>query len=114
MIACASKPVLNIQYDMPDSTKKLEGIRVGIVFMDQRSDKNILDKAAKEQLKDFTGKFALLTEPNTKPEKGNVLGVSELFQETMRKRLEVLGVMVSQNPDEADVVTYIGSENIYT
>lgn len=102
IIACAAKPALNIQYDIPDSTKKLEGIKVGIVFIDQRSDRKFLDKAAKEQLNDFTGKFVLLTEPGNKTEKDNLLDASELFQKTLRKRLEGMGVTVSQNPDEAD------------
>jgi hypothetical protein len=103
IIACAAKPALNIQYDIPDSTKKLEGIKVFIVFIDNRSDINFLDKAAKEQLKDFTGKFILLTDPDNKTEKGNLLDAPELFQQTLRKRIEGMGATVSQNPDEADV-----------
>ena len=102
IISCAPKPVLNIHYDVPGSIKKMEGIKVSIVFIDQRSDIKFLNKAAKEQLKDFTGKFALLTDPDNKTEAGNFLDVSELFQKTLHKRLEAMGATISRKPDEAD------------
>lgn len=103
IIACAPKPVLNIHYDVPASIKKMDGVKVSIVFIDQRSDIPFLDKGAKEQLNDFTGKFALLTDPDNKTEAGNFLDVSELFQKTLNKRLEAMGATISGNPDEADV-----------
>ena len=103
LVACAAKPVLTIQYNVPDSTTTLKGINAGMVFIDQRSDTNVLDEAAGEQLKDFTGNFALLTEPDSKTEKDNVRSVSALFQKAVAKRLEVMGVMVSRGKDKADV-----------
>jgi hypothetical protein len=104
IIACAAKPVLNIQYNVPDAIKTMEGRRAGIVILDQRSDKSILDKAAQDQLKDFTGKFVFLTEPYNKNEQDTPLGMRELFQEAMGKRFESLGATISGNPEEADVV----------
>lgn len=103
IISCAPKQVLNIHYDVPGSIKKMEGIKVSIIFIDQRSDIKFLNKAAKEQLNDFTGKFALLTGPDNKTEAGNFLDVSELFQKTLHKRLQAMGATISRKPDEADV-----------
>ena len=96
--------MLEIQYNIPESIKKLEGKTAGIVILDQRSDKNILDKAARDQLKDFTDKFILLIEPDNRTEKSPALNVSDLFQEAMGKRLEALGATISDNPKEADVM----------
>jgi len=103
-IACAAKPVLNIQYNVPDSIKKVEGLSAAVVILDQRSDKTILDKAAQDQLKDFTGKFVFLTEPYNKTEKDTALGMPELFKKAMGKRFEAMGATISENPEEADVV----------
>ena len=104
IIACAAKPVLNVQYNVPDSTQKMEGRSAAVVILDQRRDKAILDKAAGDQLKDFTDKFVFLTEPYNKTEKDAALGVPELFKKAMGKRFEALGATVSENPEEADVV----------
>ncbi len=103
IVACAAKPALNIRYNLPPSNRTLEGIKAGIDFVDKRSDIHLLDKAAKGQLADFTGKFTFQTDTDKKPEQSKLFDLSELFQQILRKRLESMGATVSQNPNETNV-----------
>lgn len=102
LIACATKPALNIQYQLPEPSRALDGRRIDIQFEDNRTDPWLLDAAAKKQLSDFSGKFTFQTDPNQKPRTSDLYDVSTLFRETLRKRLSQMGVAVVSSAEEKD------------
>jgi len=58
--ACASKPFLKVQYQLPSSSTALTGERISLAVSDRRNDDSFLSSNAKKSIKDFNGIYSLV------------------------------------------------------
>ena len=101
--ACATKPYLKVQYQLPSQSRTLAGKKVYLAVADMR-DKNVfLTENARKALKDFSDTFSLvvLQEDGS----GNLIGAYDLIsllREIFRQRLTNAGIQVVEIADNAD------------
>lgn len=101
--ACASKPFLKVQYQLPSSSKALTGERIALAISDRRNDDAFLSSKAKASIKNFNGTYSLvvLRDDGSK----NLIGaydLDSLLKEIFRHRLENEDVQVIATADKAD------------
>lgn len=101
--ACASKPYLKVQYQLPSPSGTLEGKKVQLAVADTRDKKVFLTGNAQKALKDFRDTFSLLV--LHEGGSGNLMGAYDpisLLREIFRQRLMNAGVRVVYVADLAD------------
>jgi len=100
--ACAPKPFLKVQYQLPSPSSTLEGKKVTLAVSDLRAKKTLLSENARMSLKNFNGTFSLvvLREDGS----GNLIGVYDLvslFTEVFQRRFKNEGIQVAAVADNA-------------
>jgi len=100
--ACASKPFLKVQYQLPSPSSTLEGQQVALAVSDMRSKETLVTETARKSLKDFKGTFSLvvLREDGS----GNLRGAYDLvslFSEVFQQRLKNEGIQATTVADSA-------------
>jgi hypothetical protein len=100
--ACAPKPFLKVQYQLPSPSSTLEGKKVALAVSDMRAKKAILTENARKSLKNFNGTFSLvvLREDGS----GNLIGAYDLvflLTEVFQQRLKNEGIQVAAVADNA-------------
>ena len=101
--ACASKPFLKVQYQLPSSSTALTGERLSLTISDRRNDDAFLSANAKKSLKNFNGTYSLVVLRDDGS--GNLIGaydLDSLLKEIFKQRLENEGVQVIASADNAD------------
>ena len=101
--ACASKPFLKVQYQLPSSSTALTGERLSLTISDRRNDDAFLSGNAKKSLKNFNGTYSLVVLRDDGS--GNLIGaydLDSLLKEIFKQRLENEGVQVIASADNAD------------
>ena len=101
--ACASKPFLKVQYQLPSSSTALTGERLSLTISDRRNDDAFLSTNAKKSLKNFNGTYSLVVLRDDGS--GNLIGaydLDSLLKEIFKQRLENEGVQVIASADNAD------------
>jgi len=101
--ACASKPFLEVQYQLPSASQALAGEKVALAISDRRNDDAFLSSSAKESIKNFNGTYALvvLRDDGSKHLTG-VYDLASLLKEIFRHRLENEDVEVIATAGKAD------------
>jgi hypothetical protein len=101
--ACASKPFLEVQYQLPSASQALAGERVALAISDRRNDDAFLSSSAKESIKNFNGTYALvvLRDDGSRHLTG-AYDLDSLLKEIFRHRLENEDVEVIATADKAD------------
>ena len=100
--ACASKPSLKVNYQLPSTSAALNGETVSLTITDRRDDRSFLTSRAKKSLKNFDGTFSLVVLSDDGS--GNWTGVYDmesLLKEIFKQRLENEGGQVSATADSA-------------
>ena len=103
MSACASKPFLKIQYQLPPSSTALTGESIFLRISDQRNDPAFLSANAKNSLKDFNDTYSLVVLHDDGS--GNLIGaydLNSLWNEIFKQRLQNEGVTVSASEEITD------------
>lgn len=98
--ACASKPFLKVQYQLPTPSSTLEGQQVALAVSDMRSKETLVTESARKSLKDFKGTFSLVV--LRKDGSGNLRGVFDLvslFSEVFQQRLKNEGIQAATVSD---------------
>lgn len=98
--ACSSKPFLKVQYQLPSTSRALEGKEVSLAVTDVRKNETFLSKNAKKSLKDFKGTFSLVV--MREDGSGNLVGaydLNSLLNETFKQRLKNTGLQVTGTED---------------
>jgi hypothetical protein len=100
--ACASKPFLEVQYQLPSASQALAGERVALAISDRRNDDAFLSSSAKESIKNFNGTYALvvLRDDGSRHLTG-AYDLDSLLKEIFRHRLENEDVEVIATADKA-------------
>jgi hypothetical protein len=101
--ACASKPFLKVQYQLPPSSTALAQERVSLTISDRRNDDAFLSSNAKKSLKNFNGTYSLVVLRDD--ESGNLIGAydfNSLWREIFKQRLQNEGVTVSAGEDSTN------------
>lgn len=110
LTACASKPYLKVQYQLPPSSTALAGESIFLQISDRRNDPDFLSAAAKNSLKNFNDTYSLVVLRDDRS--GNLIGaydLNSLWKEIFTQRLQNEGVTVSASQDgtDADLVIQI-------
>jgi len=93
--ACAPKPFLKVQYQLPSSSTALTGKTIALTISDSRKDAAFLSSAAKKSIKNFNGTYSLVVLRDDGS--GNLIGaydIDSLLMEIFKQRLENEGVQV--------------------
>ena len=101
--ACASKPFLKVQYQLPSSSTALTGERLSLTISDRRNDDAFLSANASKSLKNFNGTYSLVVLRDDGS--GNLIGaydLDSLLKEIFKQRLENEGLQVIAGADNAD------------
>jgi len=101
--ACASKPFLKVQYQLPSSSTALTGQRMSLAVSDRRNDDSFLSSNAKKSINDFNGIYSLVVLRDDGS--GNLIGaydLDSLLKEIFKQRLENEGLQVVATDDDAD------------
>lgn len=96
MVACASRPYIKVNYQLPNSIPDkpvIKEIRLSVV--DQRVNPDPLSVTAREKLKNFHESYMLIMAPTGKdvPIAG-IYDLKTLFETVFRKRLDQMGIRV--------------------
>ena len=100
LLACASKPFLKVQYQLPSPSTELTGERLNLQISDNRSDTAFLSSNAQKSLKDFNDTYSLVV--LQADGSGNLLGaydLNSLWRELFKQRLQNEGVTVSSSSE---------------
>ena len=92
--ACASRPYLKVNYQLPDNIPDKPAItEIRLSVVDQRNDPDSLSITAREKLKNFHESYMLIIAPKGKdtPIEG-VYDLKTLFETVFRRRLDQLGI----------------------
>jgi uncharacterized lipoprotein YajG len=103
LVACASKPFLKVQYQLPSSSKALAGEAVSLKITDIRKDDAFLSANAKKSIKNFNDTYSLVVLKDDGS--GNLIGaydLDSLLREIFKQRLENEGVEVVATEEAAD------------
>ncbi|CAB1083191.1 hypothetical protein D1AOALGA4SA_10770 [Olavius algarvensis Delta 1 endosymbiont] len=95
--ACASKPFLVVQYQLPRSPDTLAGKEVSLAIRDLRDNQTVLSQSAKKSFREFDGTYSLVVLKTDGS--GNLLGVygiNALLAEIFKQRLDNHGLTVSE------------------
>ena len=102
IVACASKPYLKVQYQLPPSSTALAGEAWYLEITDQRDKRAFLTTNAKNSLKDFNDTYSLVVLRDDGS--GNLIGaydLESLWRELFKQRLQNEGVTISGNKDNS-------------
>ena len=100
--ACASKPFLKVQYQLPSASSTLKGETISLTISDRRKSAAFLSSNAKNSIKDFNGTFSLVVLHDDGS--GNLIGaydIESLLKEIFKQRLENEGGQVFATADNA-------------
>jgi hypothetical protein len=103
IIACASKPFLKVQYQLPPSSTALTGESLFLQISDQRIDQTFLSSNAKNALNNFNGTYSLVVLRDDGS--GNLIGaydLNSLWREIFKQRLANEGVTVSASKESTN------------
>lgn len=101
--ACASKPFLKVQYQLPSASTALTGERISLAVSDRRNDDSFLSSNAKKSINDFNGIYSLVV--LRADGSGNLIGaydLDSLLKEIFKQRLENEGLQVVATDADAD------------
>ena len=101
--ACASKPFLKVQYQLPSSSTALTGERISLAVSDRRNNDSFLSSNAKKSIKDFNGIYSLVVLRDDGS--GNLIGaydLDSLLKEIFKQRLENEGLQVVATGADAE------------
>lgn len=101
--ACASKPFLKVQYQLPSSSTALTGESISLAVSDRRNDDSFLSSNAKKSIKNFNDTYSLVVLHDDGS--GNLIGaydLDSLLREIFRQRLKNEGLQVIAIADSAD------------
>lgn len=101
--ACASKPFLKVQYQLPSASTALTGERISLAVSDRRNDDSFLGSNAKKSINDFNGIYSLVV--LRADGSGNLIGaydLDSLLKEIFKQRLENEGLQVVATDADAD------------
>lgn len=101
--ACAPKPYLKVQYQLPSPSRTLEGEKIFLAIDDKRGREVFLTENARKKLKNFSGTFSLvvLHEDGS----GNLLGAYDfvsLLRQVFQQRLYNAGIQVDDAANNAE------------
>jgi hypothetical protein len=102
IIACASRPYLKVQYQLPPASTALAGERVSLQISDHRDETAFLSSNAKKSLKDFNDTYSLVVLRDDG--RGDLIGaydLNSLWRELFKQRLQNEGVAVSSSEDNS-------------
>lgn len=97
--ACASRPYIKINYQLPDKITKTPAItKIRLSVLDQRSNPDPLSVTARKKLKNFHNSYMLIMAPKGKdaPIEG-IYDLKTLFETVFRKRLDQMGIRVVES-----------------
>jgi len=103
VIACASKPFLKVQYQLPSSSTALTGETIALTISDRRKDAAVLGSNAKKSIKNFNGTYSLVVLRDDGS--GNLIGaydLDSLLKEIFKQRLENEGGQVLATAENAN------------
>ncbi len=101
--ACASKPFLKVQYQLPSSSTALTGETISLTISDLRKDAAFLSSNAKKSIKNFNDTYSLVVLRDDGSR--NLLGaydVDSLLKEVFKQRLENEGGQVLAAAENAN------------
>jgi hypothetical protein len=92
--SCASIPELKVSYQLPPASAQIKGQKVLLTIKDERGNKEVLGKQAKNELLDFSGNFSLSVARHQEAEvKAGIYKVVGMMREGFRRRLENDGLI---------------------
>ena len=100
--ACASKPFLKVQYQLPSPSSTLDGKQVSVTVSDMRIKEALVSETARKSLRDFKGTFSLVVLRDDGS--GNLRGAYELvslFSEVFQQRLKNEGIQATTGADSS-------------
>lgn len=93
--ACAKKPYLELEYQLPAPSAALKASQTCLKVKDIREDPEIFGNAAKKEFENFSGFFSLsVVSVDKKRSQIGAYELAQLFQKTLEKRLQNMGVEV--------------------
>ncbi|MEX1325448.1 MAG: hypothetical protein AB1Z29_01510 [Desulfobacterales bacterium] len=98
--ACASKPFLKVQYQLPSPSSTLDGKQVSVTVSDMRIKEALVTETARKSLRDFKGTFSLVVLRDDGS--GNLRGAYDLvslFSEVFQQRLKNEGIQATTGAD---------------
>jgi uncharacterized lipoprotein YajG len=101
--ACASKPFLKVQYQLPSSSTALTGETISLTISDLRKDRAFLSSNAKKSIKNFNDIYSLVVVRDDRD--GDLLGaydLDSLLREIFKQRLENEGGQVLATAENAN------------
>ncbi len=101
--ACASKPFLKVQYQLPSSSTALTGETISLTISDLRKDAAFLSGNAKKSIENFNDTYSLVVVRDDGS--GNLIGaydLDSLLKEIFKQRLENESAQVIASADNAD------------
>ncbi len=107
VFSCGPRPLLKINYKLPEKSETLSGNKIAIELQDQRSDQTSLDKNARHELKNFSGQFSYSVEKEDESRLIGVYDLSQIMKKTLKRRLESMGAEVVDTPVQTDPVLTI-------
>ena len=94
---CASKPYLDLTYQLPAPSASQKGNLVCLTVKDARQNKTLFSNAAKKEFQNFNGLFNLsIVDINKKQSQLGTYKIEELFQKTLGKRMQNMGIKVQK------------------
>ncbi len=105
---CGKRTYIDVTYKIPEKNHALDGQKIFLEVKDNRSNKNFFNEKAKEKFKYFTGVFSLTTmnENDNKTFEG-AFDLQSLFETALKKRFESMGVKITPEKSDADLVFQI-------
>ena len=101
--ACATKPFLKVQYQLPSSSTALTGETISLTISDLRKDAAFLSGNAKKSIENFNDTYSLVVVRDDGS--GNLIGaydVDSLLREIFKQRLENEGGQVLATAENAN------------
>ncbi len=101
--ACASKPFLKVQYQLPSSSTASAGERISLAVSDHRGDDAFLGSNARKSIENFNDTYSLVV--LRADGSGNLIGAYDLdalLTEIFKQRLENEGLQVVASADDTD------------
>ena len=105
---CASTRTLQVDYRLPAGAATLSKSKVALVVTDKRPNPEILGPGARDNLKDFTGRFILVVvTPDQAYQLTSAFDLTSALHEAFKRRLEQAGVVVLPKGAAEDLVLEI-------
>jgi ABC-type uncharacterized transport system auxiliary subunit len=94
---CASKPYLDLTYQLPAPSASQKGNLVCLTVKDTRQNKTLFSNAAKKEFQNFNGLFNLsIVDIHKNQSQLGTYKIEELFQKTLAKRMQNMGIKVQK------------------